>query len=80
MELKPLDLQGSVVNPNAKFCGKCGQDLSIKKFNETSSFENLINARSVTERKVLTYKLLSDVKKEAKKAKNLQTRNLDILV
>lgn len=54
----------------AKFCGKCGHDLSVKKLNETSSFEDPVKSRSVSERKGLTHKLLSDAKKEAKKAKD----------
>lgn len=60
---------GSKNNATAKFCGSCGNDLSLEKIQETVSFENPIRSRSVSDKKGLAHKLLSDAKNEAKKAK-----------
>lgn len=60
---------GTKNNASAKFCGSCGSDLSVEKIRETVSFENPIRSRSVSDKKGLAHKLLSDAKNEAKKAK-----------
>ena len=56
----------------AKFCGNCGNDLSLEK-NTRNCFFRKSNTRKISYRpKGFTHKVLSDVKNEAKSKKELE--------